>query len=132
MAKKKPAKKHAGGRPPKFTDAQLREQIDLTSGMITTIAERLKVTPQAIYKRLDADPELRKYQQAAKRLMVDTAQAWLAKAVMAGNLKACQFVIRYLGKSEGYGLSMEVKSDAAGKIVFMVPDDGRDSPDFGK
>lgn len=96
-------------------------------GRVYVTAKELRITAQAIYKRMDENPELKAIVEDARGELVDIAESALKKKVQEGDTAAIIFVSKTLGKERGYTERQEI-TGANGSpipvITFKWSDEG--------
>jgi hypothetical protein len=88
-----------------YSTAEIIRVIELKSGSIVHIARALGCTRAMIHARAAKDPKIRTAIDNARGLLLDEAEAELAKLVEAGNMTAVIFTLKTIGKHRGYGAS---------------------------
>lgn len=83
--------------------------LEASHGLVGPAAKLLACSRQALYQRLQADPELEKVLRESREQILDLAESRLFKLVENGNLAAVTFVLRTIGKSRGYGERIEAE-----------------------
>ena len=113
----------------RVTKEQLLAAIKACGGIAEHIAKKVKISRQAVLKRIKADEELQAAAEDAKQAMLDEAEFGLHKAVKAGKPWAIRLALTRLGKDRGYsmGVHVEGKLEQSGQVVLTLPDDGRES-----
>lgn len=111
-----------------FTDDEAVDALKNAGGVVATAAKELGCTRQALNKRIRASELLKAARDEARAELLDVAESGLFKAVRAGRMWAIKFVLSRLGKDRGYGMNFQVDAQVnqAGRIVIVLPDDGRD------
>lgn len=100
LRRKKPSKKN------------FIQQIEGSGGLILPLAQAYGVTRKTIYDWINKNPEYKRAMEEARENLLDIAESKLLNKVTAGDQRACEFVLRTLGKDRGY----VEKVEAAGKI----------------
>ena len=112
----------------------LLKAIEGSSGLIFTIAQRLKVSRQTVNNYLKKYPELNKELKEEKNNVLDFAESKLLKAVENGEAWAIKFLLLNQGQSRGYGdknfkmLAVEEKFKEV-IINYVCPDEKKDKED---
>ena len=76
--------------------------IEKSGGMVHTAARALGCSFSMIQKRAKAEPEIQDAIDEQRGLLLDNAEAGLAKAVKAGEPWAIQFTLKTLGHIRGF------------------------------
>ena len=92
----------------KITQARIIEAFQKTGGLVTQTAKKLKVTRQAIYKRLKGSSKLRKAKLDAEEINLDIAETKLIANVKKGDNASIFFYLKCKGKSRGYVERQEI------------------------
>lgn len=85
-----------------LTVEEIAKVLKAKAGNVSQTATALKVTRQALYKRLEADETLQQIVTDAREAMVDVAESALLKQIKRGNTAAIIFALKTQGKSRGY------------------------------
>lgn len=97
------------GRKPLCTDEEARVAIIKHRGILTKAARSLGYNSVASFNnRVRKTPALRQAAEEARYSLVDNAEAVVADAVDAGDVKAAQFVLTRLGKDRGWTERKEI------------------------
>ena len=92
------------------SDTRIIEALYKTAGITAKATAYLrevygiKITREAIWKRIKASETLRNAQLGAREIIVDAAESSILRAVREGDVKASIFVLKTLGKDRGYGM----------------------------
>ena len=113
----------------KVTKEQIRVALMACGGVISTAAEKLKVSRSSINARVMVDQDLLDAREEAKQELLDASESNLFKAARRGDPWAIRFVLGRLGRGRGYGPSLDVGGTAPGRVVVYLPDDGREQPE---
>lgn len=89
-------------RSPKYTKQEVIEALEASNGLVSLAADRLNITPEAIYKRMKTDPDIAEVMQTARNRQLDFAESQLFKAIANGELTAMIFYLKTIGKQRGY------------------------------
>lgn len=120
----------AVGRPRTVSDGKIAEAIERYHGIVKSVAAACGLSRQGLWKRLDANPELKAAVKEAREGLVDLAEGQLLKAVKRGDAWAVRLVLITIGRGRGYTRGLDVSGNISGNgIVLMLPDDGRDKPE---
>ena len=112
---------------------RLREAIESSGGIISTVAEMFGVTRQTIYNWLEKYPELKDDLDYSRENMIDIAEKNIFNAVVEGDLDQSRFVLTHIGRHRGWSRQMElagVKGGAPIRIEWVDPFD--DDDDIGE
>lgn len=93
----------------RLTKADIIKALAASNGVIGDAARRLGCSRQAIYKRVQSDPELERALGEARERVIDLAESKLLELVERGNITAVTFVLRTLGRSRGYAERIETE-----------------------
>lgn len=92
---------------------QFLATLDDVYGNIEACAVALGISPATVYRWLKKDPKFRQQvyevKAIARERLLDVCESNIIKAVSDGNLRACEFILRTLGKGRGYSESYEIK-----------------------
>lgn len=81
---------------------QIIEALEKNGGFVSTTAEALNVTPQAIYKRIKSSKRLRQALTDIETKHLDFAESKLLKKIKNDDLGAICFYLKCKGKDRGY------------------------------
>lgn len=104
------------GRPKRYSTEQVIEALTLTKGTITHAARHLGCGPQTVYNYCERYPSVAAAKKHQVAELVDTAQLQLWSAVQRGQPWAIMFVLKTLGKDEGFSERTEVTGANGGPI----------------
>lgn len=110
-----------------LTDEQIVHALEKKSGNITQAAKALKVTRQALYKRIWNNEELEQVVADAREEMVDIAESAARKQIREGNTAMIIFTLKTLGKSRGYVERVEQEHSGVQTLRVVYGDDGTDN-----
>lgn len=110
------------GRRQRATDAQIREALTATNGMVSLAAARLGIAPRTLYARLERVPSLREALSDERERMLDIAENKLFEQIQAGNYRAIAFYLRTIGRSRGYIERQEISGPAGRPLQIDVYD----------
>lgn len=113
------------GAKARCTDAQITQALEECNGVISAAADKIGMKRSAMQARLTRNPKLAEVRQSCKEKIVDSAETGLFAAVKARKPWAIKLVLSRLGKDRGYGNSLQVETSHSGRIVLVLPDDGR-------
>lgn len=124
------------GAPKKVTDKEVREALIASGGVLARAVQEIKratgktITRSAIVQRCTRQPELQAVRDSAREEVVDYAEEGLFAAVKSKAPWAIKYVLSRLGKERGYTTTFKVDAhvESSGKVVIMLPDNGRDKP----
>lgn len=85
-----------------LTVEQIAHALEKKAGNITEAARALKVTRQALHKRISDDEMLQRIVIDAREALVDVAESQALKQIKLGNTAIIIFTLKTLGKSRGY------------------------------
>jgi succinate dehydrogenase flavin-adding protein (antitoxin of CptAB toxin-antitoxin module) len=108
MKKVVPKKKTTKKRPPLKTKAAILKAIKDSNGIISNIAERLKVGWITAKKWIDADPDLTEAWLAEKESVTDIAENKLIEQINSSEQWAVKFWLATMGKKRGFTERHEV------------------------
>lgn len=122
-----------GGRPVAITKDRLLKLIEKHGGIHAEIAKDAKLTRQCVWKRINADDELKAACKQAREHLLDECESGLRKAIRSGKGWAIKFYLLAHGKERGYTRQINVSGsiETASKIILTLPDDGREQPSDG-
>lgn len=92
------------------SDTRIIEALYKTAGITAKATAYLhevygiKITRNAVWKRIIASETLKEAQISAREIIVDAAESSILRAVREGDVKASIFVLKTLGKDRGYGM----------------------------
>jgi len=92
----------------KVSTAVLLELIRVKGPFLTEIAKASGLKYSAVVVRFYRNAVLKKAIQEAREELVDYAESELWKAIRAGDIKSCRYVLDRLGKNRGYTTRNEV------------------------
>jgi hypothetical protein len=111
-----------------ITNERLLQLIHKHGGIINSIASHVNLSRQAIWKRINADTELKEAMLQARESMVDDAEAALREAVTAKEPWAVKLVVTTLGRDRGYSRNINLTGsvESTGVVhILKLPDNGR-------
>lgn len=82
-----------------------------TNGLVFMAAERLKVSARTVYRYGERYPSVREAMEHQKGKRLDTAEASLWRAVLAGEAWAVCFYLKTQGKQRGYVERREIDAE---------------------
>lgn len=101
-----------------LTVEQIVNALEKKAGNITEAANALKVTRQALYKRISEDETLQEALVAAREALVDMAESEARKQIKRGNTAIIIFTLKTLGRNRGYVERQEHTGVDGGPIVI--------------
>lgn len=84
------------------SNAKIVTALKEARGLVMVAARKLGVSRQQLYRRIEANPEVREALEEARDFTTDTAEAALFKAIAAGEAWAVCFYLKCQGKDRGY------------------------------
>jgi hypothetical protein len=78
------------------------EALRKNGGFVSRAAESLHLTPKAIYKRIETDPEVREAWNDIKEMYLDLAESKVVSAINKGAPWAICFMLKCHGKNRGW------------------------------
>src|SRR5262245_28221772 len=94
----------------RVTAQQVVEALEATQGLVYLAAERLAINARTVYKYAARHPIIREALAHHKGKRLDTAEAALWKAVLAGEAWAVCFYLKTQGKERGYVERQELRT----------------------
>ena len=85
-----------------YSTDEIIRAVELQCGSIVHVAQALGCTRAMIHARAAKEPRIRAAIDDARGLLVDEAEAALAKLVEAGDMTAVVFTLKTIGKGRGY------------------------------
>ena len=85
-----------------YSTDEIIRAVELKCGSIVHIAQALGCTRSMIHARAAKEPQIREAIDNARVLLLDEAEAELAKLVEAGQMQAVMFALKTIGKGRGY------------------------------
>lgn len=113
--KAKPAK---STRP--ATDEQIIDAVNASDGIISDAAKKLGYSRPALSARINRSLELRLAVEEAGESLVDLAVHGLRDAVKKGDVTACIYITKTLGKKRGFSERQEI--DLRGRLTMTDVD----------
>jgi hypothetical protein len=92
----------------RYSPAQVIAALEASAGVVLGAAQKLRCTSQTIYNYIDRYPEVASAKDQAREDLIDLAESQIIKAVAAGNLTACIFVVKTQGKARGWSERTEL------------------------
>src|SRR5262245_38677811 len=92
----------------RLTPQQVADVLNEVQGLVYVAAERLGCSAKTVYNYVDRYPVVREAKDHQKGKRLDTAEASLWKAVVAGEAWAVCFYLQTQGKARGYTERREV------------------------
>lgn len=131
MAKKKTKKTD-----PQFaghTEDDLRKAIEDSGGIVTTVANKLRVNRKSIYMWIEKAPWIKDAIESAREKLKDYAESKLVENVRAGDQRAIEYLLDHQAIDRGYGrkwrLQLAGDKDAPVQVQIVLPDNERTKPD---
>jgi hypothetical protein len=87
----------------RLTDQQIIDALQATCGQVFLAAERLRCSVETILRRVRRSPRVAEAIAAQRGRMVDTAEAALYRAILAGESWAVRLALTTKGQERGYG-----------------------------
>lgn len=94
----------------KATKRRFIEALKKTLGIVTTAAEKCKVSRETIYKWKREDPDFKAEMDLVNEIVLDFAESSLHKQINAGNPTSTIFFLKTRGRSRGYIEKQEIES----------------------
>jgi hypothetical protein len=113
---------------PRVPDEELKLALAFCLGNFAETGRRVGLTREAVRLRVKSSPELQAVVREGRDVALDVAESRLIKAVKAGKPWAVRFILSTWGKSRGFTTRTEVSAELEprGKVILMLPDNGRD------
>lgn len=86
----------------KFVPAQVIAALESSGGVVLGAAQKLRCSQRTIQNYIDRYPDVAESQRWSRRALLDLAVSGIVKKVAEGNLDACKFVARTLGRDDGW------------------------------
>jgi hypothetical protein len=114
-------RKGAQDAPPKKTSRRpplpaLREAIFARAGIVSSVAEALKVDPRTVRRWRDGDPRIQAMFHEAKEAILDLAEAEVVKGIRKGVPSDRYFFLKCHGKHRGWVERQEITGKDGGPI----------------
>jgi uncharacterized Fe-S cluster-containing MiaB family protein len=90
------------------TIEQIAEALRNHNGIVSTAAKALKVSRQAIDRRISNSATLKAVVIEARSDVVDLAETKLIELIQAGDVRAILFTLRTLGRDRGWAETVDV------------------------
>ena len=100
----------------------LRQVIFARAGIVSSVADSLKVDPRTVRRWRDGDPRVKEMFVESREAVLDLAEAELVKGLKAGVPSDRYFILKCLGKSRGYVERQEITGKDGGTIGLSVED----------
>jgi len=97
----------------KISATKLINAIEGSGGFITTVAQRLGVSRNTVYKALKKYPSAQEALQDEKEKLLDMAEGVLLKNVKAGKEASLFFFLKTQGKKRGYVERQQIEQASA-------------------
>jgi hypothetical protein len=104
----------------RYTDKQILNAIEKSSGLIYLAAKNLGCTPNTIHVRANKNPKIKEMIDIERGRILDYTEAKLIEAVQAGEAWAICFLLKTQGRSRGYVERQEIKAEAKIAITSNV------------
>ncbi|KFG66735.1 helix-turn-helix domain-containing protein [Microvirga sp. BSC39] len=101
---------------PKLKYQRVEQALREQGGLIAQAAVVLSVQRSTLYRFIANNPELEAVREEATEALLDTAEAHLARAVEAGDMKAIRFFLERKGKHRGYSTRVETTGADGGPV----------------
>lgn len=99
---------------------KIKEAIDSGRGIVTDIAQSLKISRTTFYMWLEANEELKEYMRQAKEKMIDIAESRFFDKLDRGEEWAVKMALKTIGKDRGYVETVETKDVSDKPRVIQV------------
>lgn len=97
----------------RLTDQQILDALTATCGQVYLAAERLGCAPETIRRRVSRSPRIAEAIAAHRGRLVDTAEAALYRAILAGESWAVRLALATHGQARGYGNSSTTATEGS-------------------
>lgn len=101
----------------RLTNAQIRAALIATGGAMALAAKRLKVSRQAIWKRIQQSDDLQAVVADQREELLDLAESALKASLKKREAWAVCFTLKTIGKKRGYIEKTETDITSGGKPV---------------
>ena len=111
---------------PKATEAQLSEALKVSGGNYQGAAsvlarrEKIRITRQAIAKRVQASEKLQEICTEAKETLLDLAENKLYELVLQGDKAAIFFYLKTQGKRRGWSERQEITGEDGASLTAPI------------
>ena len=92
-----------------YSEQDFAEALTRTHGVVLAAARALGCNPATVWRAIKRHPDLVRVREEAKVNIIDLAERGLHGKVEEGNLTACIFTLKCLGKDRGYIERTEVE-----------------------
>lgn len=103
-----------------LTEEQIALALERKMGNITEAAKALKVSRQALYKRIDGNEMLAAVLKEGRETIVDIAESALVRQIKVGNITAIIFTLKTQGKDRGYVERTEITGADGESLLIKV------------
>lgn len=89
-----------------------------TGAIVFDAAGKLGVSRTALYKFLEAHPELKELRAEIEEELIDAAESHIVKAILAGDMKTVRWYMERKGKNRGYNTRVEQTGADGGPLEY--------------
>jgi len=101
---------------------QFISAIQKHKGMVVDVCKELQITPQAFYKRIRTNPELKEEFEQSRDTMIDFCESKLKQLIEEGHFPSIQFYLQCIGKNRGWVTKQEHHTTTETKnYVVAIP-----------
>jgi len=113
-------KKLKTGRKTAFevTDELLIEACSGSLGIVSTVANRLKIHRSTCKNYLDKCPEAMAVLEAERQVMLDLAESTIVKGMKSGDTSSARWLLSVKGKDRGFNDKLDI--ELSGKLSVVV------------
>jgi len=99
-------------------------------GMVVDICKELAITPQAFYKRIRNNIDLKNEFEQSREVMIDFCESKLKQLIDEGHFPSIQFYLQCIGKHRGWTPKHETTTVVETKnYVVEIPQEVREDED---
>jgi len=116
----KPPKKKTGRKTAfDVTDELLTEACKNSHGIISVVAERLKIHRTTCKNYLDKCPEAMAVLDAERQVMLDFAESTIVKGMRNGDTTSARWLLSVKGKDRGYNEKLDIDVTGRLSVVYL-------------
>lgn len=93
------------------TEQEYIQAIEEYHGVISLVAKKLGITPTAVYKRINNNPNLQEAIKIARENFIDIAETKLQELIKEGYFPAIKYYLTTQGRDRNYGTEIQINAN---------------------